>query len=222
MTSLTRCIEKKITVNWTPWRWHHYMPKQAGVEISVWFGIYCIVHKSWFMKCCYITVLQFFLCIINKLTNGSLWHSTQTLPRHSLHSECHMVLQHICKWAFIYAYKKMITFILCQFSLHTEILDLVLFWSLVLNFAENQIMNVQSMYEGWNFNFGNAAVTFDTAHLQSSYFHRPSMYSKKLCRTRSQRWGSCMMPLEAPVLLMVRTERSTAEGLNPTYNCPIR
>ena len=43
------------------------------------------------------------------------------------------------------------------------------------------------MYEGWNFNFGKAAVTFDTAHLQSSYFHRPSMYSPKLCRTRSQR-----------------------------------
>ena len=43
------------------------------------------------------------------------------------------------------------------------------------------------LYEGWNFNFGNAAVTFDTAHLQSSYFHRPSMYSPKLCRTRSQR-----------------------------------
>ena len=42
-------------------------------------------------------------------------------------------------------------------------------------------------YEGWNFNFGNAAVTFDTAHLQRSYFHRPSMYSPKLCRTRSQR-----------------------------------
>ena len=42
-------------------------------------------------------------------------------------------------------------------------------------------------YEGWNFNFGNAALTFDTAHLQSSYFHRPSMYSPKLCRTRSQR-----------------------------------
>ena len=29
------------------------------------------------------------------------------------------------------------------------------------------------IYEGWNFNFGNAAVTFDTAYLQSSYFHRP-------------------------------------------------
>ena len=42
-------------------------------------------------------------------------------------------------------------------------------------------------YEGWNFNFGNAAVTFDTAHIQSSYFHRPSMYSPKLCRKRSQR-----------------------------------
>ena len=41
--------------------------------------------------------------------------------------------------------------------------------------------------EGWNFNFGNGAVTFDTVHLQSSYFHRPSMYSPKLCRTRSQR-----------------------------------
>ena len=78
------------------------------------------------------------------------------------------------------------------------------------------------LYECWNLNFGNAAVTFDTAHLQSSYFHRPSMYSPKLCRTRSQRWGIRMMPLAAPVLLMVRTERSTAEGLNPTCNCPIR
>ena len=44
----------------------------------------------------------------------------------------------------------------------------------------------QFIYEGWNSNFGNAAVTFDTAHLQSSYFHRPSMYSPELCRTRSQ------------------------------------
>ena len=79
-----------------------------------------------------------------------------------------------------------------------------------------------SIYESWNFNFGNAAVTFDTAHLQSSYFHRPSMYSPKLCRTRSQHWGSRMMPLAAPVLLMVRTERSTAESLNPPCNCPIR
>ena len=77
-------------------------------------------------------------------------------------------------------------------------------------------------YEGWNFNFGNAAVTFDTAHLQSSYFHRLSMYSPKLCRTCSQWWGSRMMPLAAPVLLMVRTERSTAEGLNPPCNCPIQ
>jgi hypothetical protein len=25
-------------------------------------------------------------------------------------------------------------------------------------------------YEGWNFNFGNAVVTFDIATLQSSYF----------------------------------------------------
>ena len=77
-------------------------------------------------------------------------------------------------------------------------------------------------HEGWNFNYGNAAVTFGTAHLQSSYFHRPSMYSPKLCRTRSQRWGGRMMPLATPVLLMVRTERSTAEGLNPPCNCPIR
>ena len=82
------------------------------------------------------------------------------------------------------------------------------------------IVNLK-MYEGWNFNFGNAALTFDTAHLQSSYFHRPSMYSPKLCRTSSQRWGSRMMPLAAPLLLMVRTERSTAEGLTPPCNCPI-
>ena len=48
------------------------------------------------------------------------------------------------------------------------------------------LTNPHFMYEGWNFNFGNAAVTFDTAHLQSSYFHRPLMYSPELCRTRSQ------------------------------------
>ena len=80
----------------------------------------------------------------------------------------------------------------------------------------------RTMYEGWNFNFGNAALTFGTAHLQSSYFHTSSMYSPKLCRTRSQRWRSRMMPLAAPVLLMVRTVWSTAEGLNPPCNCPIR
>ena len=45
----------------------------------------------------------------------------------------------------------------------------------------------QTNYEGLNFNLGNTAVTSDTAHLQSSYFHRPSMYSPKLCRTRSRR-----------------------------------
>ena len=88
-------------------------------------------------------------------------------------------------------------------------------------YSTNREINLE-IYEGWNFNFGNAAVTFDTAHLHSSYFHRPSMYSPKLCRTRSQRWGSRMMPLAAPVLLMARTERSTAEGLNPRCNCPIR
>ena len=102
--------------------------------------------------------------------------------------------------------------------------------SCILNFYQvcrNSLINVCSwvdlfLYEGWNFNFGNAAVTFDTAHLQSSYFHRPSMYSPKLCRTRSQWWGSRMMPLAAPVLLMVWTERSSVEGLNPPCNCPIR
>ena len=51
----------------------------------------------------------------------------------------------------------------------------------------HKIENKHGKYEGWNFNFGNDAVTFDTAHLQSSYFHRPSMYSPELCRTRSQR-----------------------------------
>lgn len=107
-----------------------------------WYILYSaqkLVHK----------VLQFFLCIKNKLTNGS--HSTDivlTLPRHSLHSECHMILRHICKWAFIYVHKKMMTFTLHQFSLHTQILDLVLFWSLVLNFTQNQTMYIQSMY--WN------------------------------------------------------------------------
>ena len=112
---------------------------------------------------------------------------------------------------------------------HNKLL-LIIFLTRILAriLAQNVIMYNQtlvftrSMYEGWNFNFGNAAVTFDTAPLQSSYFHRPSMYSPKLCRIRSQRWGSRMMRLAAPVLLMVRTERSTAEGLNPTCNCPIR
>ena len=92
----------------------------------------------------------------------------------------------------------------------------------VIYTADDSKLTTQKWYEGWNFNFGNAAVTFETAHLQSSYFHRPSMYSPKLCRTCSQWWGSRMMPLAAPVLLMVQTERSTVEGLNPPCNCPIR
>ena len=71
-------------------------------------------------------------------------------------------------------------------------------------------------YEGWNYNFSNAVVTFDTAHLQSSYFHRPSMYSPMLCRTRSQQWGSRMMPLAVPVLLMVQTERPTVSIMSGT------
>ena len=104
-------------------------------------------------------------------------------------------------------------------------------WKIVTNIWHYQfteyickctILQITLNYEGWNFNFCNAAVTFDTAHLQSSYFHRRSMYSPKLCRTRSQRWGSRMTPLAAPVLLMVQTERSTAEGLNPPCNCPIQ
>ena len=38
------------------------------------------------------------------------------------------------------------------------------------NWDSGQCVTLRSMkYEGWNFNFGNAAVTFDTAHLQSSY-----------------------------------------------------
>ena len=32
----------------------------------------------------------------------------------------------------------------------------------------NSCAILKSIYEGWNFNFGNAAVTFDTAHLQNS------------------------------------------------------
>ena len=56
-----------------------------------------------------------------------------------------------------------------------------------LEMNENKSWFSTSWYEGCNFNFGNAAVTFDAAHLQSSYFHRPSMYSPELCRTRSQR-----------------------------------
>ena len=54
-------------------------------------------------------------------------------------------------------------------------------------YAKVRVLQTAFTYEGWNFNFGNTAVTFDTAYLQSSYFHRPSMYSPKLCRTCSQR-----------------------------------
>ena len=76
--------------------------------------------------------------------------------------------------------------------------------------SRHEASAIISLYEGWNFNCGNAAVTFDTAHLQCSNFHRPSMYSPMLCRTRFQRWGSHMMPLVASVLLKVWTERPTA------------
>ena len=83
---------------------------------------------------------------------------------------------------------------LCNLLIYTEVLSASYEHCraevFILQVAVDLLLAVRPrkiMYGGWNFNFGNAAVTFDTAHVQSSYFHRPSMYSPKLCRTRSQR-----------------------------------
>lgn len=121
------------------------MPKCAGVDISVWIGIYCIGNRSWLIKCCYKTLLQFFLHMKNKLANGALWHSTQTLPRHSLHSECHMVLQYICKWGFIYAIRKWWPSPCANF--HYTLKYLTLFCTYLLYWTSSKIR--QWMYKVW-------------------------------------------------------------------------
>ena len=65
-------------------------------------------------------------------------------------------------------------------------------------------------YEGWNFNTGNYLFTTDTKQIHISKFYCPSMQSPALCTTRCQRCGSRRIPLAAPVVLIVRMERSTA------------
>ena len=65
-------------------------------------------------------------------------------------------------------------------------------------------------YEGWNFNSGNYLFTTDTKQIHVSKFYCPSMQSPALCITHCQRCGSRRIPLAAPVVLIVRVERSTA------------
>ena len=66
------------------------------------------------------------------------------------------------------------------------------------------------LYEGWNFNSGNYLFTTDTKQIHVSKFYCHSMQSPALCTTRCQRCGSRRIPLAAPVVLIVRMERSTA------------
>jgi len=66
------------------------------------------------------------------------------------------------------------------------------------------------MYEGWNFNSGNYLFTTDTKYIHVSKFYCPSIQSPALCTTHFQRCGSRRIPLAAPVVLIVRMERSTA------------
>ena len=66
------------------------------------------------------------------------------------------------------------------------------------------------IYEGWNFNSGNYLFTTDTKQIHVSKFYCPSMQSPALCTARCQRCGSRRIPLAAPVVLIVRMERSTA------------
>ena len=65
-------------------------------------------------------------------------------------------------------------------------------------------------YEGGNFNSGNYLFTTDTKQIHVSKFYCPSVQSPALCTTRCQRCGSRRIPLAAPVVLIVRMERSTA------------
>ena len=65
-------------------------------------------------------------------------------------------------------------------------------------------------YEGWNFNSGNYLFTTDTKYIHVSKFYCPSMQSPALCTNRCQRCGSRRIPLAAPVVFIVRMERSTA------------
>ena len=65
-------------------------------------------------------------------------------------------------------------------------------------------------YEGWNFNSGNYLFTTYTKQIHVQKFYCPSMQSPALCTTSCQRCGSRRIPLAAPVVLIVRMERSTA------------
>ena len=66
------------------------------------------------------------------------------------------------------------------------------------------------LYESWNFNSGNYLFTTDTKQIHVSKFYCPSKQLPALCTTRCQRCGSRRIPLAAPVVLIVRMERSTA------------
>ena len=72
-------------------------------------------------------------------------------------------------------------------------------------------MTIQlNISESWNFNSGNYLFTTDTKQIHVSKFYCTSLYSPALCTTRCQRCGSRRIPLAAPVVLIVRMERSTA------------
>ena len=71
-------------------------------------------------------------------------------------------------------------------------------------------------YEGWNFNRGNYLFTTDTKQIHVSKFYCPSIQSPALCTTRCQRCGNRRIPLAAPVVLVVRMERSTAGRISGT------
>ena len=65
-------------------------------------------------------------------------------------------------------------------------------------------------YDGLNFNSGNYLFTTDKKQIHVSKFYCPSMQSPALCTTRCQRCRSHRILLAAPVVLIVRMERSTA------------
>ena len=86
----------------------------------------------------------------------------------------------------------------------------IICFSVLSNCALNTTLFGEIWYEGWNFNSGNYLFTTDTKQIHVSKFYSPSMQSPTLCTTRCQRCGSRRIPLAAPVVLIVRMERSTA------------
>jgi hypothetical protein len=64
----TNVLRRNSSKDWSPWRRHQWMPKRAGVKISVWFNLQNIVNKLWFL---YIYIYIYIYAVLKRLATPS-------------------------------------------------------------------------------------------------------------------------------------------------------